>query len=67
MTQEDLNFLQVVSVVSSRFNAVIDEIDLENRQVSITCPGGKMQELGCAVMMGEILNQNNPGENFYLC
>jgi hypothetical protein len=35
MVQEDLNFLQVVSIVTSRFGCTIDSIDLEGRTVSI--------------------------------
>ncbi|NVM21235.1 MAG: hypothetical protein HWN68_05595 [Desulfobacterales bacterium] len=55
MLQEDLNFLQVVSIVTSRFGCTIDSIDPEGRTVSISCPGGKEKEVECAMALGEIL------------
>lgn len=55
MLREDLNFLQVVSIVTSRFGCTIDSIDLEGRTVSITCPGGKDQEVECATAIGHII------------
>lgn len=68
MLQEDLTFLQVVSTVTSRFKAVIDEIDIEKRTVSITCPGGSAQEIECALAIGKILNKDksgDPGDDFF--
>lgn len=55
MLREDLNFLQVVSIVTSRFGCTIDSIDLEGRTVSITCPGGKEEEIECATAIGDII------------
>jgi hypothetical protein len=55
MLQEDLNFLQVVSIVTSRFGCTIDSIDVEGRTVSITCPGGKEEEVECATAIGDII------------
>ena len=59
MLQEDLNFLQVVSIVTSRLGCTIDGIDLEGRAVSITCPGGKEQEIECATAIEEIIGKND--------
>ncbi|MBW2019942.1 MAG: hypothetical protein JRI58_08425 [Deltaproteobacteria bacterium] len=55
MLQEDLNFIQIVSIVTSRFGCTIDSIDIEGRTVSITCPGGKEQEIECAMAIGDII------------
>ena len=55
MLKEDLNFLQVVSIVTSRLGCTIDDIDLEGRTVSLTCPGGVEQEMECAMAIGEII------------
>jgi hypothetical protein len=55
MVQEDLNFLQIVSIVTSRFGCTIDSIDIEGRSVSITCPGGKDDEMECAMAIGDII------------
>jgi len=55
MVQEDFNFLQVVSIVTSRFGCTIDSIDLEGRTVSITCPGGTEEEIECATAIGDII------------
>ena len=55
MVQKDLIFLQVVSIVTSRFKCSIDGIDTEGRTVSITCPGGKEEEIECAMAIGDIL------------
>jgi hypothetical protein len=59
MVQEDLNFLQVVSIVTSRFGCTIDSIDLEGRTVSITCPGGTEQEIECAKAIGNIIEEKS--------
>ncbi|NVM20924.1 MAG: hypothetical protein HWN68_04005 [Desulfobacterales bacterium] len=55
MLQEDLNFVQVVSIVASRFGCTIDSIDIETRTVSITCPGGTEQEIECAIAIGDVM------------
>jgi len=55
MLQQDLNFLQIVSIVASRLGCTIDSIDVDTRTVSITCPGGKEQEIDCATAIGEIM------------
>ncbi len=55
MLQEDLNFLQIVSIVTSRVGCTINDIDIEGRTACITCPGGKEHELECATAIGEII------------
>ena len=55
MVQKDLVFLQVVSIVTSRYQCTIDGIDTEGRTVSISCPGGKEEEIECAMAIGDIL------------
>jgi len=55
MLKQDLNFLQIVSMVTSRLGCTIDSIDVEARTVSVTCPGGKEQETDCAIAIGEII------------
>ena len=55
MLKQDLNFLQIVSIVTSRLGCTIDSIDVEGRTVSIACPGGKEQETDCAAAIGEII------------
>jgi len=55
MLKQDLNFLQIVSIVTSRLGCTIDSIDVEGRTVSIACPGGKEQETDCATAIGEII------------
>ena len=62
MVQEDLHFIQVVSIVTSRFGCTIDSVDIEGRCVSITCPGGKDQEMECATAIGDIIPEK-PEEN----
>lgn len=56
LQQEDLNFIQVVSIVTSGMGCTIDSIDIKGRAVSITCPGGKKQEIECAMAIGEIID-----------
>jgi hypothetical protein len=55
MLQEDLNFLQIVSIVTSRFGCTIDSIDTQSRTVSITCPGGNKQEIECVMAIEDII------------
>ena len=55
MLQKDLMFLQVVSIVTSKFKCTINSIDTEGRTVSITCPGGKEEEIECAMAIGDII------------
>ena len=55
MLKQDLNLLQIVSIVTSRLGCTIDSIDVEARTVWITCPGGKEREIDCAAAVGEIL------------
>ena len=57
MTEEELNFLQVVSVVTSRMGCIIDRVDIDGRNISIYCPKGKRQELECASAIGNIMEQ----------
>lgn len=56
LQQEDLNFIQVVSIVTSGMGCKIDSIDIKRRSISITCPGGKKQEIECAMAIGEIID-----------
>ncbi len=66
--QEDLNFIQVVSIVTSRMGCTIDTVDTKGRSVSITCPGGKEQEMGCAMAIGEIIEgKRDPNGIWALC
>jgi hypothetical protein len=63
MLKQDLNFLQIVSMVTSRLGCTIDSIDVEARTVSVTCPGGKEQETDCAIAIGEIIEGTlDPGD-----
>ena len=55
MLKQDLNFVQVVSIVTSGMGCKIDSIDIKGRSVSITCPGGREQEIECAMAIGEII------------
>lgn len=55
MLKQDLNFLQIVSIVTSRLGCIIDSIDVDARTVLVTCPGGKEQETDCATAIGEIM------------
>ncbi len=55
MLQEELNFIQVVSIVTSGMGCTIDSIDIEGRSISIICPDGKEQEMECAMAIGEII------------
>jgi len=65
MLQEDLNFLQVVSIVTSRLGCTIDSVDIDGRCVSITCPGGKEQESKCAMAIGDIIEGKRDSANIW--
>ncbi len=65
MVQEDLHFLQVVSIVTSRFGCTIDSVDIEGRCVSITCPGGKEQEMECATAIGDVIEGKRDSANIW--
>ena len=65
MVQEDLNFLQVVSIVTSRLGCAIDSVDIEGRCVSIMCPGGKEQEMECATAIGDIIEGKRDSANIW--
>ena len=65
MLQEELNFVQVVSVVTSRMGCTIDSIDVEGRTISITCPGGKEQEMECAMAIGEIIEGKSDSQGVW--
>ncbi len=66
MLQEDLTFLQIVSIVTSRIGCIIDTIDIEGRSVSIICPGGKEQEIKCAIAIGEIIEGKGDSKSMWL-
>ena len=55
MLQQDLNFVQIVSIITSGMGCKIDSIDIKGRSVSISCPGGIEQEIECAMTIGEII------------
>ncbi len=65
MVQKDLVFLQVVSIVTSRFKCTIDGIDTEGRTVSITCPGGKEEEIECAMAICDIIEGKRDPKNMW--
>jgi len=52
MLQEDQDFLQLVSIVTSQFGCTIDSVD--GRTISITCPT-KDIEVACAQAIEEII------------
>ncbi len=56
MYQNEIQFLNIVSMVASQYDCTIDEIDLETRTVHLTCAGGKTQEIKCAVALSDILD-----------
>jgi hypothetical protein len=56
MSEDELNFLQVVSMVTSRMGCTIDSIDIDGRNISIYCPLGRQQEIECAVAIGNIMD-----------
>jgi len=43
----------------------IDSVDIEGRTVSITCPGGKEQEIECAMAIGEIMEGNGDSDSIW--
>ncbi|MDY6989209.1 MAG: hypothetical protein SWQ30_14255 [Thermodesulfobacteriota bacterium] len=55
MSEDELNFLQVVSLVTSRMGCTIDSVDMDGRNISICCPKGKQQEIECAAAIGNIM------------
>ena len=55
MSKEELNFLQVVSLVTSHMGCTIDSVDIDGRNISIHCPKGKEQEIECATAIGNIM------------
>ena len=55
MSKEEFNFLQVVSLVTSRMGCTIDSVDIDGRNISIHCPKGKEQEIECATAIGNIM------------
>jgi hypothetical protein len=57
MFREELSFLQVVSLVTSRMGCTIDKIDIDGKNISITCPRGRQQEMEVAVAIGKIMGE----------
>lgn len=57
MLQEDLDFLQMVSLVTSQLGCSIESVD--GRTVAIYCPEGKDQEVKCAMAIEEIIEGKN--------
>ena len=62
--EEDVNFLNICSMVASRFGATINAVDTETRTVDISCPGGKAQEAEFAIAVGEIIEGKSQGALF---
>lgn len=56
MLQEDQDFLQIVSIVTSQLGCTIESVD--GRTISINCPSGKDQEIKCAQAIEEIIEGN---------
>jgi len=61
----DLMFLQVVSAITAQHRCEIVEVDLENRVVSISCPGGLREEIHCAIAIGEALEEAEQQKDVY--
>lgn len=57
MLQEDQDFLQIVSIVTSQLGCTIESVD--GRTISINCPGGKDQEIKCAQAIEEVIEGNS--------
>ncbi|MFH1077323.1 MAG: hypothetical protein V1753_10930 [Pseudomonadota bacterium] len=54
MAPEDMEFLQIVSVVTAQLGCTIENID--GTTISINCPGGREQEARCAMAIEEIMD-----------
>ena len=65
MLKQDLNFVQVVSIVTSGMGCKMDSIDIKGRSVSITCPGGREQEIECAIAIGEIIEGKRDSKSLW--
>ncbi|MDY6952933.1 MAG: hypothetical protein SWE60_15595, partial [Thermodesulfobacteriota bacterium] len=61
---EEIEFLNIVSMVAARYDCAIDKIDPETRTVSLTCFGGKRQEVRCALAISEIVEGAQKGVRF---
>jgi len=55
MRKEEIEFLNIVSMVAAQHDCAIHKIDPETRTVSLTCFGGKTQETKCAIAISEIV------------
>ena len=55
MVQEELDFLQIVSVVTSQIGCTMESVD--GKTIAINCPGGKDQELKCAKAIETIIEE----------
>ena len=65
MLKQDLNFVQVVSIVTSGMGCKIDSIDIKGKTVSISCPGGIEQEMECAMAIGEIIEGKRDSKSLW--
>ena len=65
MLQKDLNFVQIVSIVTSGMGCKIDSIDIKGRTVRISCPGGIEQEMECAMAIGEIIEGKRDSKSLW--
>jgi hypothetical protein len=56
MYQNEIEFLNIVSMVAAQYNCTIDDIDLDTRTIHLTCMGGKSQEIECAIAISDIFD-----------
>jgi hypothetical protein len=65
VSKEELNFLQVVSLVTSRMGCTIDNVDIDGRNISITCPRGREQEMEVAMAIGDIMGEKPDAQGMW--
>ena len=56
MSKEEMDFINIVSMVAAVYDCTIEDIDFDTRTVSLSCAGGKAQEVECAIAIGDIVN-----------
>ena len=56
MSKEEMDFINIVSMVAAVYDCTIEDIDFDTRTVSLSCAGGKSQELECAIAIDDIVN-----------
>jgi len=65
VSKEELNFLQVVSLITSRMGCTIDNVDIDGRNISITCPRGREQEMEVAMAIGDIMGEKPDAQGMW--